>query len=257
MEWYRITSLQAGNIDVQADNWLSALALGLGKLGAVADLSRLACETLANGRILVRDVRTGVGYAVIPLAWDEAPDEPSEEVSKLDLDAITLISLGLEDYEAEVRSAPSAAEAILRALGGLRELAPCSAGTVLRRNTDGWLAFEGAFGPGSERLADVAIPPGTGVAGFSVDHRMAVSLRDAYSDPRFFRQLDSYTRSVTRSILCAPLLSGSEVYGCLELINATGADGFPSTAHADVEVICQALADRLALDPVPLPPTGR
>ena len=45
MDWYRVHSLKHGSVDVTAENWLSALGAGLGRMGVVQDLSRIACET--------------------------------------------------------------------------------------------------------------------------------------------------------------------------------------------------------------------
>jgi hypothetical protein len=259
MEWYRISSLHAGTVDVEADNWLAALGIGLGKLGKVHDLTRLAAETLPNGAILVRDARTGQGYAVAMIPREDAPlDDPTEE-SELEpiAEEVLPVPVGLDDYVAAVRSAIDAEAAIARTFAALRDLAPAESGTVLRRHTDDWLGFEGAFGPGADRLSGVALPPGTGIAGFCVQRLLTVSVRDAYADPRFFRQLDTFTGYTTRTLLCVPLVHDHVTYGCLELINARSEKGFSREAMADTEALANALADRLAREPMPLPPTAR
>ena len=135
-------------------------------------------------------------------------------------------------------------------------VAPAESGSVLRRATDGWLAFEGVFGPGAERLQGVVLPPGTGVAGFCVERRIAVSLSNAYADSRFFAQIDRYTGYVTRNLLCIPLLYDNAVYGCLELINARKTVNFTRDNVEDVDLICSALAMRLAKEPMPAPPAA-
>lgn len=258
MEWYRIHSLAHGSVDVQAPNWLTALGLGLGRLGVVGDLSRIACETLPNGHILVRDVRTGSGYAVVSIPAEHAvEDEPTSEadLQPVPEEAIEP-SVGLDDYIADIKSAPTGEEAIRRALGALRELAPSESGAVLRRHTDGWLGFEGAFGPSSDRLAGLVLPPGTGIAGFCVERMIAVSLRDAYQDARFFRQIDAYTGYTTRSLACLPLVLGGVVYGCVELVNAPNEGGFARESLVEAELIAHGLAARLAEDPIPMPPAA-
>jgi hypothetical protein len=246
-------------VDIEASNWLVALGEGLGKLGLVDELSRLACEALPNGRILVRDVVSGNGYAVIPLGREMVEDDPSTEEETLARLAEGDLSgtVGVDDYVESVLGAADADDAIRRALAALRELAPAAAGTVFRRHTDGWLGFEGAFGPTAERLAGVVIPPRTGIAGFVVEHGLSLSLRDAYDDDRFFKQMDSYTGYQTRSLISAPIALDGSVYGCIELINATGPNGFGREAMADMETIARALARRLAVEVVPTPPTGR
>lgn len=256
MSWFRIHSLKHGTVDVEADNWLAALGLGLGRMGVVQDLTRIACESLPNGRILVRDVRTGAGYAVGAISAENAvDDEPTSEsdLAPIPEEAIQT-SVGLDDYATDIRSAPNAEEAIRRTLAAIREVAPAEAGAVLRRHADHWLGFEGAFGPTADRLAGLVIPPGTGVAGFTVQRAIAVSLRDAYADHRFFRQIDAFTGYTTRSLATLPLLANGVVYGCLELINSPAPTGFSREEISDADILATALAERLAADPVPAPP---
>jgi len=60
---------------------------------------------------------------------------------------------------------------------------------------------------------------GQGIAGqVAASHQPAV-VNDAYSDSRFFSQVDRTTGFVTRSILCAPLLIGDRCLGVIELLN--------------------------------------
>ncbi len=257
MEWFRIHSLEHGSVDVQAENWLTALGHGLGRMGVVQDLSRIACETLPNGHILVRDVRSGAGYAVVAIAGEHAiEDEPTSEsdLASIPEEAIQT-SIGVDDFADDVRAAGTAQEAIRRALAAMRELAPSESGAVLRRHTDGWLGFDGAFGPSADRLTGLVIPPGTGVAGFSVQRRIAVSLRDAYADPRFFRQIDAFTGYTTRSLVSLPLCVEGVVYGCVELINSPSPTGFTREEIADVDLLTTVLAARLSQEPIPTPPS--
>ena len=53
-------------VRVSADNWLAALGEGLAELGTLESLARLACERLANGRVLANDL-AGRRYVVEPL----------------------------------------------------------------------------------------------------------------------------------------------------------------------------------------------
>jgi GAF domain-containing protein len=118
-----------------------------------------------------------------------------------------------------------------------------------------WLGFDGAFGPTADRLTGLVIPPGTGVAGFSVQRLIAVSLRDAYADPRFFRQIDAFTGYTTRSLVSLPLCVEGVVYGCVELINSPSPTGFTREEIADVDLLTTVLAARLSQEPIPTPPS--
>lgn len=259
MEWFRVHSLKAGSVDVEAENWLTALGLGLGKLGIVHDLTGIACETQANGHVLVRDARSGAGYSVVSIGGELGEqDEPTGEAELAIIPDDALYgTLGLEDYVSEIEQASDGAEAVRRALGALRELAPSEAGTVLRRHTDGWLGFEGAYGPGADRLAGLVIPPTVGVAGFCVQRRITVSLRDAYADPHFFKQIDAFTGYTTRSLLCLPMVIDSMAYGCVQLLNAPNVGGFTRDAIFNADRVVAALARRLSLEPIPTPPNAK
>ena len=256
MAWFRIHSLKHGIVDVEADNWLAALGIGLARLQVAQDLGHVACETLPNGHILVRDVRSGAGYAVVPIRAENAlEDEPTNEVDLLPIPEEAIeTSVHVEEYAANVQQAVDAGDAIRRTLAAMRAVAPAESGAVLRRHTDGWMGFEGAFGPTADRLQGLVIPPGTGVAGASVEHGLAVSLRDAYADARFFRQIDAYTGYITRSLVSLPLISHGITYGCVQLLNAESPNGFSREQIADAERLSQALAARLALEPLPTPP---
>lgn len=44
--------------------------------------------------------------------------------------------------------------------------------------------------------------------------RQTINVADAYSDPRFLKEVDGRTGSITRSILCMPVLGVDEILGC-------------------------------------------
>ena len=65
MGLYLVSTRHGGEpVEVDAPNWLVALGVGLDQLGEVTSIDRLACEVLANGKVIARDVRTGTGFVV-------------------------------------------------------------------------------------------------------------------------------------------------------------------------------------------------
>lgn len=74
---FEVSSRTAGSVQVDASNWLSALGEGLTALGLLADLDRLACEVLPNGRVLARDVRSGHGFICGPAPEPEPTCDPA------------------------------------------------------------------------------------------------------------------------------------------------------------------------------------
>ena len=64
---------------VEAVNWLAALGQALEMLGLTRSLERLACEILPNESVVCRDVKTGMGFVVMPTTSQGATDEASGE----------------------------------------------------------------------------------------------------------------------------------------------------------------------------------
>lgn len=65
----------------------------------------------------------------------------------------------------------------------------------------------------------LSVPRGKGIAGWVFAHDKPLLIPDAYKDERFFKEADAKTGFVTRSILCAPLKSGSRLLGVLQVLN--------------------------------------
>lgn len=249
---FRISSRTLGSVEVEGSNWLVALGEGLGRLGVVDGLDRIACEVLRNGTILVRDVRRGAGYVVQPLDDVEldVPDE-TEETEHLAEEAEEDGPLpeGLVGWIDAILHATDVHHALKAALDAARATVPAEGGAVLLDNGGGSLRFAVVAGPSSASLRDVVLPAGTGVAGFSVDHAVALTVNEPYQDERFYAAVDERTGGRTRSILCVPVAVEHKVYGCIELINSPDAYGFPREALGDASLIADALAERLAAPP--------
>ncbi len=64
---FEVRTAEGDPVQVRSANWLAALGDGLQALGQIANLERLACEVLPNGRVVARDVRTGQGFVVMQL----------------------------------------------------------------------------------------------------------------------------------------------------------------------------------------------
>jgi sigma-B regulation protein RsbU (phosphoserine phosphatase) len=67
---------------------------------------------------------------------------------------------------------------------------------------------------------EIRIPADRGIAGESVRTRQVIVVNDAYSDPRFNREVDRATGFVTRGLLTIPLLGLDDVLvGVLQVLN--------------------------------------
>jgi diguanylate cyclase (GGDEF)-like protein len=105
------------------------------------------------------------------------------------------------------------------------------------------LYFEIAIGSGADRLKDVRLKLGEGVAGWVAQHGEPVLVEDVRSDVRFTPRVDELTHVETRSIVCVPIKARGHVLGVVELINALGR---PSFGAEDIPIL-KSLADYAAI----------
>ncbi len=105
------------------------------------------------------------------------------------------------------------------------------------------LYFEIAIGSGAEKLRDVRLKLGEGVAGWVAQHGEPVLIENPRSDPRFTPKVDELTHTETRSIVCVPIKAHGHVLGVIELVNALGK---PSFGTEDIPIL-KSLADYAAI----------
>jgi diguanylate cyclase (GGDEF)-like protein len=105
------------------------------------------------------------------------------------------------------------------------------------------LYFEIAIGTGADRLRDVRLKLGEGVAGWVAQHGEPVLIEDARNDTRFTPKVDELTHTETRSIVCVPIKARGHVLGVIELVNALGK---PSFGVEDIPIL-KSLADYAAI----------
>jgi len=75
-------------------------------------------------------------------------------------------------------------------------------------------------GPQGElRLAEIRFPADRGIAGWVLAHDEATVVENTANDARFYGGVDRETAMRTRSLLCAPLRTGGESIGVIEVIN--------------------------------------
>ena len=105
------------------------------------------------------------------------------------------------------------------------------------------LYFEIAVGEGSEKLRDVRVQVGEGIAGWVAQTATPALVEDVRSDDRFVGRFDALTGSTTRSIMAVPIVGREAVLGVIELVNTSGK---PSFAAGDLPVL-KNLADYAAV----------
>ncbi len=90
----------------------------------------------------------------------------------------------------------------------------------------GELVFSVPTGPKSDKLTDIRIPPGKGIAGWVAANEQHLLIPDVSKDPRFYGKVDKITGYQTKSILCVPIKTKSKMIGVLEVINKAGGISF-------------------------------
>ncbi|MBW7957781.1 MAG: sensor domain-containing diguanylate cyclase [Deltaproteobacteria bacterium] len=81
------------------------------------------------------------------------------------------------------------------------------------------LKFEIVVGKGSERIKDLRLKLGEGVAGWVARERKPLLVPDVGKDPRFSKKADEMSNFTTQSIVCVPLVTRGKCLGVIELIN--------------------------------------
>ena len=90
----------------------------------------------------------------------------------------------------------------------------------------GELVFSIPTGPKSDRLTDIRIPAGEGIAGCVAANEQHLLIPDVSKDPRFYGKVDEKSGYETKSILCVPLIAKAKLIGVLEVINKTDGNSF-------------------------------
>ncbi|MDX2511549.1 MAG: GAF domain-containing protein [Desulfobacterales bacterium] len=83
----------------------------------------------------------------------------------------------------------------------------------------GDLFFSVPTGPAADKLVDMRIKKGVGIAGWVAQNEKPIVVRDVNEDPRFHPEIDKLSGFQTRSILSVPLKSKGKVIGVLEAMN--------------------------------------
>ncbi|MDX1521594.1 MAG: GAF domain-containing protein, partial [Anaerolineae bacterium] len=101
----------------------------------------------------------------------------------------------------------------------IRLLEATAAAVVLNDEPHGSLWFHAASGGSSDFVRGKRLPAGEGIVGWVIEHGEPVLISDVSIDPRFFSKFDQQTGFSTESVICAPLRTGNQTIGAIEVIN--------------------------------------
>ena len=119
-----------------------------------------------------------------------------------------------------INSSLDPAEIRLRTVEAIVKLLNAEEGSLLLLdNETGELFFDVATGEKGDRLKQIRLKKGYGIAGWVAENNEPVIVNDAMSDQRFSQRFDHETGFVTKSVICVPIRSKDRVIGVLQGIN--------------------------------------
>ncbi len=102
------------------------------------------------------------------------------------------------------------------------ELNSAEASVLIRDGDEGELRFLVAIGAVADKLFNIRIPAGKGIAGFVLSSGQPLVVSDVDAEETFYDEVDKTTGYSTELILATPLRHNDEVIGVLEYINRRG-----------------------------------
>lgn len=91
------------------------------------------------------------------------------------------------------------------------------------------LYFEVALGEKGNRVKEIRLKKGEGIAGWVATNNQSVIIDDVKRDPRHSRRFDDRSTFETRSMICVPMVIKNKVAGVLQAINKVGTGEFSQT----------------------------
>lgn len=149
-----------------------------------------------------------------------------ERIRNRNLDEIS----ELMEISAILNSSLDTASVREKAITAITRLLECEvASLLLVDELTGELYFEVALGEKGNRVKEIRLKQGEGIAGWVATHNQPVLIDDVKSDPRHSRRFDDRSKFVTRSMICVPMIIKDKVAGVLQAINKLGSAGFSQT----------------------------
>jgi len=126
-----------------------------------------------------------------------------------------------------INSTLNLAEVLAHIMNQVNRLTNSVASTLmLLDDKSGELVLSVPTGPRADKLIDIRIPPGRGIAGWVAVHEETLLITDVKEDPRFYPEIDKISGFETKSLLCAPLKAKGKLIGVLEVINKIDGTSF-------------------------------
>ncbi|MEZ5347506.1 MAG: GAF domain-containing protein [Pyrinomonadaceae bacterium] len=96
------------------------------------------------------------------------------------------------------------------------------ASVLIRDGSKGDLRFLTAIGEVADKLINLPVPAGKGIAGFVMSSGQPMTISEAGQEQSFYAEVDKTTGFSTQTVLATPLQYEDEVLGVLEYVNRIG-----------------------------------
>ncbi|MCU0573415.1 MAG: GAF domain-containing protein [Syntrophobacteraceae bacterium] len=117
----------------------------------------------------------------------------------------------------------------------VQELLDAEASSIFQLDAEkGELYFRLALGDAAERVREVRLGMGQGIAGWVARTRRPLIIPDTSKDPRFNAEVDVHSGFRTRSILCVPMIYRGRLTGVLQVLNKRSGREF---TRDDLEIL--------------------
>ena len=113
---------------------------------------------------------------------------------------------------------------------------------LLQEAGSGKLHFFWVHGTDAEKVCEVTLDKGQGIAGWSAETGKPALVNRVHEDPRFYSGIDRETGAETRNVLCAPIIGPEGVIGVVELVNKKSGAEFVDDDLSFLEVLCAEVA---------------
>jgi len=157
-----------------------------------------------------------------------------EEQRKTLLEVSTILNSSLDPKTVIKRAIESATKLMNTEVGSL----------MLVDEATNELYFEVALGDKGDKVKEIRLKMGQGIAGWVAENGESVVIQDVNNDPRFFKGADKKSKFQTKNMICVPVkLKAGKVIGVLQAINKQNNQFY---SKDDLEIF-ESLANQVAI----------
>ena len=191
---------------------------------------RLGAKDFVEKPFTADDVLDAVDKTLAETRWMKERGKMSEALyeSNRQLQKQVEIWERLNEVGRGITATLNAEDAQRRLMRGFNQLMQVEAGSLfLFDDSTEELVLKVSLRGSIEKLNEIRLKPGEGIAGWALMNGKSVYAPEAYKDKRFIPGVDQcHTGSLTRSVLAVPLFVNKKIIGVIEVLNPIGDKDF-------------------------------